>query len=191
MPMDKDKKALEPNMSKQTVCLRLHQTGFTLIELLISIVILSIAILGLISIFMTISVGSVRGEFRVTAAMIAQEQIEKMKSRGFDELASKDVNGNWSEALGVDAGENAADDTTFDDVDDYNGWVEALAAPYNGFTRTVEVCYVLETAVDACLVIPGPVPNDWTPDHKRVRVTVTNNGVPFAELITLIGQVRT
>src|SRR3989338_10061548 len=100
------------------------QKGHTLIELVLAIVIMGMALLSLVALFSNLSVRGATVEHRRTAKMLAQELMEEIRARRFDEFVTKDLNGNWSTVLGIESSESASDKTTFDDVDDFNGWSE-------------------------------------------------------------------
>lgn len=169
----------------------LDSRGFSLVELMIAIVLLGFIVFSLLKLFADASVLSVNPDYRNTQVMLAQELVEEIRSRRFDELSAKDGNGNWSTTLGVNTGETSSDSSTFDDVDDYNGYSQTMTAPFAGFTRSVTVSYVATGALNTPLAIPSPAPNDWTPDYKRVTVTVSQASVPNIQLVTLISSSET
>lgn len=163
-----------------------NSKGLTLIELVISMVVMSVALMSLVAVFSTISVQMQSAEFLRTARMLAQEQVEEIRARRFDENASKDGSGNWSTAMGADAGETATDKNTFDDVDDFHGWSENLTGSFSSFSRSVSISYVSVSSPDTPLAIPAPVPANWTPNYKRVQVTCST-GQTSVQLVSLIG----
>jgi len=151
--------------------------GHTLIELLIGMVILAFAILSLIQLFSNLSVQRVHASYRNNATLLAQELTEEIMSKKFDENGEKDINGNWSN-IGIDTGETSGDKSTYDDVDDFNGWSETMGSPFSGFTRTVDVIYVAPGSLDASSTIDN--------SYKRVNVKVFNGGVEYANVVTII-----
>ena len=155
--------------------------GFTLIEIIISLVLLGFALFGLINLYMNLSVNNVAAQYRGTATMLAQELIEEIKAKRFDERTTKDLSGNWS-VIGIDSGETAGNKATFDDVDDFNGWSENLTSPYTGFTRTASVIYVA----------PGDLDTSSTRDndYKKVIVTVSRGGTTYSQLSTVVSRSR-
>lgn len=155
------------------------EQGYTLIELLVSIVVLAFALLSLIQLFANLSMHQVHAQYRTTATLLAQELIEEISSKRFDERLIK-AGGQWS-STGVDAGESSINRTTFDDVDDYNGWSESLGAPYNGYSRTATVGYVTDDLVSA---------GTRASNYKRVTVRVFQSGNQYAELVTVISPVN-
>lgn len=164
--------------------------GTSIIEMIIVVALLSITVLSLLKLFGDVSLLSMRPEYRLTASMLAQELMEEVKSRRFDEKEAKSSDGNWSTALQTDSGESTSSRSSLDDVDDYNGFSESLAAPYTGYTRSVSVSYVNANALNTPLTIPGTVPDNWTPEYKRVQVTVTKNGSQQAQVVSLVGAAK-
>ncbi|MBX3409268.1 MAG: prepilin-type N-terminal cleavage/methylation domain-containing protein [Phycisphaeraceae bacterium] len=83
-------------------------------------------------------------------------------------------------SIGVNSGENPANKTTFDDVDDYHGWTESPPqAPdgtsltaFSGWTRTVHVQFV-DPANPANTVVHNR-------GLKRITITVSHAGKPLA-----------
>lgn len=166
------------------------RAGFTLVELIIAITILSFVLLSLLKAYADVSVNSVTPEYRNTQAMLATELMEEIRSRRFDETAIRDANGNWSTALGIEAGEAAGNSATFDDVDDFHGFTETLLSPFAGFSRAVTITYVDSADLNTATAIPDPVPNDWTPDFKHVTVTISHSAVANLQMETVITNAR-
>ena len=166
-----------------------EQSGSTLIELTLSVVVLSLALLSLIAVFSGVSVSMQSGEHRRIAEMLAQEQMEEIRARRFDEKSKKDANGNWSSSFGADSGETSTDESTFDDVDDFNNWTESLSGSFNGFSRSVSVSYVNEGAPNTPVSIPSPITSNWTPDYKRIVVTCSST-VSSVTLVSLVSAAQ-
>jgi len=160
----------------------LRGRGFSLIELIISMVILAFAALSMMQLFSNLGTQQVGSDHRRTASLLAHELMEEIGSKRFDELTAKNA-GNWS-VIGIDTGESSSDKSTFDDVDDFNGWTENLTGNFSGFTRTATVIYVTSANLN-----PGssqPVTNDY----KRVNVQVTNSSVVRANVTTIVSAVK-
>jgi len=155
-----------------------NQKGHSLVELICAIVILAFVVLGMVKLFGNLSVHQVHASYRDTTSFLANELMEEIITYRFDELTAKDTSGNWS-AIGLETGEIAGSKGTFDDVDDFHGLNEALTSPFVGFSRTVEVLYVADGALDTAATSDN--------DNKRVKVQVFNGGQKYAELITVIG----
>ncbi len=169
----------------------LQEQGTSLIEMTLVVVLLGVTLLSLLKLFSDISLLNVNPDYRLTGVMLAQDLMEEIKSKNFDEKEAKTADGNWSTAMGPDAGESTAGNrSTLDDVDDYNGFSENMASPYSGFTRSVTVSYVNAGALNTPLVIPQSVPNNWTPEYKRVQVTATQGGVQRAQLVSVVGAAK-
>src|SRR3989338_7748134 len=167
-----------------------EERGFTILELAMSMLLLSFVLLSLIKVFGDISMLSVKPEYRNIQTMLAQELLEEIRSKRFDEVTTKDANGNWSSTLGVDSGETSGTKSTYDDVDDFNGYSETMSSPYVGFTRSVVVSYVAGSDLDTSLTIPLPISDDWTPNFKKVTVTVSNSTVSSLTMETVVSSVH-
>lgn len=160
--------------------------GFILVEVTIAYVLLIVALVALVPVFiMAIRAGTKTEQLQISTYLSA-ELMDEVRMRKWDELtvATSPVHISFPSALGTDTGENAASKTTFDDIDDFNGWTEAGARDpmgtvlpdFKGYTRTVAVSYV-----DANLAVSVPVT-----DYKRVTVCTTTAKISPACLNTML-----
>jgi Tfp pilus assembly protein PilV len=143
--------------------------GFVLVEVTIAYVILIVALVALVPVFIMAIRAGTKMEQLQTATYLSEELLEEVRMRRWDELTAASLAYiPIPSALGVDAGETAGIKTTFDDIDDFNGYTEAgvldpmgNALPdFKSYTRTVTVAYV-----DANLNVSVPVT-----DYKKITV---------------------
>lgn len=154
----------------------MNQRGFTIFEIVMTIFLLAVAIPPLLRVFAETAVTGAESAILPTATLLANQMMEEIKSKRFDELTEKDSGGNWSTAFGADTGEILKDN--FDDVDDFNGWTQDFAPSYPDYTATVSIDYVASTDLDSPLALPvPPVPDDWTPSYKLIEVRLSNAGL--------------
>jgi MSHA pilin protein MshD len=155
--------------------------GFTLVELVLTLLLISIAALG---VGYTMSFGLARESdslWQTKAVALATAYFEEMQSRRFDETTPlggvppcSPATVACSVAGAFDDGETRAQ---YDDVDDYDGLVDApprdaegnVRAGYERYSVSVEVEYVPGALVTS-LGLDGPT------DAKRVDVAVTAPG---------------
>ncbi len=137
--------------------------GFTLVEILMIIVVLAI---GLPVVVMMLGIGtkqSVNAEVRIVGVNAAQAMMEEIQSKRWDETPAAP-----SGLIGAEGGEVrttcSGTPSSFDDIDDYNGYVETCG----GYTTTVLVCYV--NASDLNLCVASPPATAW----KRIQVSVAH-----------------
>lgn len=99
-----------------------HQTGLSLIELVVFIVVVSIALVALISVYNEAMINSVDPLIRVRALECAEAKLDEITSRKFDEnsptggipaCSSAELTAIACAGIAVDAG--------LDDIGDYNG----------------------------------------------------------------------
>jgi len=130
----------------------MNRRGFTLIELIISILVVSIALIGVLSVMNLTTVKSPDPMVREQAVAIAESYMEEILLRWYDEDAvpgTIDTEGAW----GPEGGESRS---TYDDVNDYDG----LSASEGTHNVTVNVQAATLNGVAAA----------------RVTVTVTDAG---------------
>lgn len=162
-----------------------QQAGFSIVEVIFLIVVLSVAIPSLLQLFAENAITGAEVKILPSVKMLGAGLMEEIRSRKFDERDAVDGDGNWSTTLGPDGAEGAVK-ANFDDVDDFNGWEEDYAAPYAGFSASVAVDYVANNNLGNPLVIPGPVPDDWTPSYKLIRVTIDDPGLAGPITLTTV-----
>jgi MSHA pilin protein MshD len=166
-----------------------YESGFSLAEVLVAVTVIVIALVPLIMVF---SQGVKQGKTpqKITVGtMLAQDLLEEIMPKKFDENPQ---NPDTPATLGPETGEtrNGLPTTrNYDDVDDYRNYTESPPkevdgtnmVEYTGYTRTVAVDYVSETALDTV--------STSSTRFKRVRVTVTwDNGTQSTELEALKGN---
>ncbi len=121
---------------------KLNKRGITLIEMVAVIVVLGIAIPPLLTSFGDIAWRSGRAESMADGSFYAQELMEEVKSKAFDENSIRPFTSSTAFSS-ADAGENKANATTFDDADDFVGCTDAeVSSPASGYSRSVGVDYV-------------------------------------------------
>jgi len=117
-------------------------------------------------------------ERTLIASQLSNELMEEVRLRKWDEAALSKVPGYPAPSrstLGADAGETSTDKTTFDDIDDFDGWSESppqdpVGRPVSsitGFERTVTVEYV-DSSLDA---------SGSPTDYKLVTACAQETGV--------------
>lgn len=86
------------------------------------------------------------GEYEASITALAQEIIEESRSLAFDEttvtgFVPVNIPADFS-SKGVDAGEDSADRTTFDDFDDFDGWSATIDIDNGSFDVSTTVEYI-------------------------------------------------
>lgn len=182
--------------------------GITLIELVVTIVILSIALVG---IAITVNLGLNQSSdtlFELRATALAQAYLDEILSKKYDErsrnsgippcVATGLPGRNCSATLGTNGSESAR--TSFDDVDDYDGLDEGLNGTdilrdAQGAARTGYDNFRVQVSVRRIQVGSGD-PEEFTPvdpvtnpepddvfDAKFITVTVSDGsatGIQFS-----------
>ncbi|MBI3548223.1 MAG: hypothetical protein HY078_04125 [Elusimicrobia bacterium] len=154
-----------------------HSGGFILFEVTVSYVVLALALVALVPAFIMAIKANKNAERLQLATDLSQELLEEIRMRKWDEQTSGttfEYVAVGSTSLGIDTGETASDKTTFDDIDDFNGWTEngvrnpmnVALAPFSMYMRTVTVVYVESTNFTT----------SGTPtDYKKVEVCTSTS----------------
>jgi prepilin-type N-terminal cleavage/methylation domain-containing protein len=155
--------------------------GITLIEMVIAIVIVGIAIPVLIRNWADVTMRSVESETISDAAFYAEQLMEEITSKRFDERTEPAwTAANLFGAQRADESDEANNRTRFDDVDDYNGFTEPLP---RSFVSLVSVQYANLTGTTWQAVASG------TTDFKRVTVNISRKKLlNAATLVTVVGR---
>lgn len=161
-----------------------HARAFSLLEVVISLFLVATIMVVALEGLTASTMGRTHNGNRARALLLAHSLLEEIVAQAYlepDDTAD----------FGPESGE-AVDGTrsTFDDVDDYDGW--SASPPQNSdgsdlpipddWTRTVEVHWVQPNSID--VVSPSDA------GLKRVLVTVQHNGMALAELSTVVTQSR-
>jgi MSHA pilin protein MshD len=157
---------------------RCSHGGFTLIEILLSLAILVLAVPILASVFPWGTKQPAEAREQSQAVLLAQELMEEVLTRKWDENATPPGKTNVPSTIGLDAGEVAGDRSTYDDIDDYDGFVDSpmhdalgtTLSAFTGFWSQVSISYVGsdKAALDLDTLL-GPAAGT---DFKRVEVDV-------------------
>ena len=157
--------------------------GFTLIEMNLAVIIVGVMAAVLVSLYSVSSKAFVEIRVKNKANSLAIAAMEDIKCRKWDETEPAGT----KSAIGRDPGETAGDKTTFDDIDDFNGYSESPpryqdGTPMpglDGFSMTVDtVCYV-DTALNFSAT--GTT-------LKEIVLTVKKGNVPKITLSTIVSQ---
>lgn len=172
---------------------KLSLAGFTLIELVTTIVVLGLAIPVLLTSWANVAWRANRSEVMADATYYAQQLMEEIKSKRFDE--NEALPWTSSASFGVDTGESSASKATFDDIDDFSGATDAnVTAPASGYTRSASIDYVRLNGSNWTTC--GATVCNSTADctlcgsccYKRIRVSVSraDNAVSNLSLTTIM-----
>ncbi len=139
-------------------------SGFTLIELIVAMVVISVALVGVMTVINYTTLHSADPVLRQQAIVIAEAYMEEITLKNYTD---PDADGEASRAL-------------FDDVDDYNGLTDSGAHDQNGNAISGLENYSVNVSV---------VPQNYGPSGREVSgvkidVTVTD---PAGEKLTING----
>lgn len=164
----------------------MSKKGVTLIEMVSVIVVLGVSIPILLTMWADVAWRSSRSEVISDAIFYAQQLMEEVKSKGYDQNTSPP----WTNPanLGPDGGETYPN---FNDVDDFNNYSDTV----NRYNRSVSVKYVYLNGNnwdDTCSFTTCQARTDCaTCDqccYKKITVTVsrTDNLVRDITLVTTV-----
>lgn len=153
-----------------------NEKGFTLLELVLVIVILSVGLAGVLVAYSQGVQDSSYSQNTVVATTLAQDLMEEIRAKCWDETATTVPPCNGAVApsgIGADGEVRGI----YDDVDDFNllsnnppldSQGGAMPAAYNMFTQQVNVCYVAAADLNTCV--------GGTSRYKRITVTISWGG---------------
>lgn len=151
----------------------INSRGVTLVELVITIVIMSIALLAVVSVYSKAIERSADPLIFAKATELAQTYLDEILTKRYDEATP--VGGvpaaqvaSLSATLGADAGETTRAD--YDDVDDFNGQTYSTQAFITGGNFTQYVNYQIAIAVSYAGTAVGATHNQHV---KRIDITVS------------------
>lgn len=140
-----------------------HQQGLSLIELLIFIIVVSVGVVGILSVFnLTV---------KTSADPVVRKQAITVAEAMLDEVLAKDFTA---------GGYSGTDRAQFDDVSDYAGYTQSGIKAIDGSAISGLESYSVTVTVDATTATIGAV---GAPNTKSVTVSVTGGG----NAVTLIG----
>ena len=142
----------------------LNRSGFTLVELIVAMVIISIAIVGVMSAINYATLHSADPALRQQSIAIAESYLEEISLKNYTD---PDVDGEGSRAL-------------FDDVDDYDGLTDNGARDQNGNA----ISGLENFSVRVSVVPQNYGPSGMTVAGLKIDVTVTDLS---GERLTLTG----
>ena len=137
------------------------QGGFSLIELIVFMVVVGLAFSSMVLVYNQSVINSVDPTIRVQLAELAQSQLDEILARKYDEntptggipaCGSQETGAPTCAGPGLESGENINNESTLDDVDDFDGFSDT---PYPGYTRTVSVSQT-GNAKQVTVTVSGP-----------------------------------
>jgi len=153
----------------------------TLVEVTASLVILGVAVTAGVQALGSFAAGAKGWRERSTALELANALMAEINVLPFADPAG-------SSNIELEAGESDDDRTTFDDIDDYNGWDQTppvdrtgaamTASTYKGFRQQVSVVFdnSLATHTGMSLTAGG---------FKKITVTISKDDKVLAKLVTV------
>ncbi|MCU7834414.1 MAG: prepilin-type N-terminal cleavage/methylation domain-containing protein [gamma proteobacterium symbiont of Taylorina sp.] len=119
--------------------------GATLIELIISIVIISIAVMGVSSLFVTTTRSSADPMIRAQQLAIAQSYMDEIMMQAYTPIANFSATGSCTSGSPIDSNR-----IQYNDVDDYNGLSDSSALDQNGCAIASLSNYSVAVTVTLC-----------------------------------------
>lgn len=164
-----------------------RRSGFIVIEASLTTFLIATAGVALVTVYFVTLRASTNSEYTTLASNLSLRLMEEVRMRKWDERSP--VPSNYTRrrsSIGVDGGETSADKTTFDDIDDFNGWKES--PPLDPMMRVIPGFSVFSTSVAVRYVSPTTLaPSGGTTDFKQISVctwTAKRKSVCLDTLIT-------
>lgn len=153
--------------------------GLTLAETMVSLVVLAVAVTAGVQSLGSFAAGARTWQERSVALELAAQLMSEINALPFH-----DPSGNTS--IGRDAGETTGDRTTYDDIDDYDGWDESppkdasgnAMSQYASYRRQVSVVFDNSLATQTGLTFPAG-------SFKKITVTILKDNKVLAQLVSV------
>ncbi|WP_201327162.1 type IV pilus modification PilV family protein [Thermotomaculum hydrothermale] len=164
----------------------MNNRGFTLIETVISIVIVSVAIVGILSVIYNVEQKGIDPVMELKACELGQAMLDEIMLKRWDEdtpLGGGHIDTSLAN-IGTESGESNRED--FDDVDDYDGYSDGTSSEplkdeegnvlsgFTGFSRSVTVSFEKPNGAPSGIDVKN---------YKKVTVKVT---LPTGEEINFV-----
>lgn len=157
--------------------------GFTLIEMSLTVIIVGVTAAVLASLYAVTSRAFVEIRVKNKANSLAIAAMEEIKCRKWDEAGPAKT----KSAIGLDAGETPGDKTTFDDIDDFNGYSESPPRYQDG--TPIPGLAVFSIIVDTvCYIDAGLNFSAAATTRKMITVTVKKENAAKTTLNTVLSQ---
>jgi len=157
--------------------------GISMAETILSTVLVGFVLVSTLQIVGPIVQSTSVHADRLVAANLANELAEEIATKLFT-----DPQINAIDALGVDAGERAANRIDFDDVDDYQGWASTPPKLSNNNPNNALVAWTRSVKVVHVALSDATTETATNTGLKRVTVIVSKNGVELARINSLHSQ---
>lgn len=146
--------------------------GFTLVEAMMSMLVVSILLVGSMNAAGSAGMAQFKASERTTGRLLAAGLLNDILAMNYEDADT-------TPALGIESGESSASKSAWDDVDDFNGWTESPPQNYNGtamsnmtgWQRSVTVTRIAAADLTQSASETGA---------KLITVTVRRNNVPIA-----------
>lgn len=144
-----------------------HQQGITLLELIVTIIVLSVGMVGVLPLMIQTATHSIDPILQQQANAIAQSYLEEILSQHFSDP-------NQAETGLAEFGEVRA---TFDDVQDYKNLPDTVVRDYSGTRLSVFDAYTVTVSVNKDVLGSNATP------ALRVDVQVTHSRNPDISIL--------
>lgn len=150
--------------------------GVTLIETVLSLVILG----GAMAALMTTVASSRTTQITAVQRQVGLVLAEDLMAEILDHSQYEE-----DDAIGLDSGENNGNRSLFDDIDDYDGWVQTPPTDRDGNSIAGAEGYTREVSVQWVQSLNPNATQSWDGGLKRIMVTVKRGEQIVAELISV------
>jgi len=147
-------------------------------------IMMSVLLIGVISVVLS---GYYSVLFRVPVEIVVKNKADNLASAAMEEIKCRA----WEEPsgtrpLGTDPGETAGNKTTFDDIDDFNGYSESPPKYQDGTVMPGLTGYAVNTAVS--YVDDSMKTTASVTDRKMITVTIKKNNITKVVLYTVVSR---
>lgn len=156
---------------------RYFQPGISMAETVVATLLVGLVLVSIIQIVGPIVRSRSVQTHRLVATNLANELVEEISTKAFTSPILDDL-----ESMGPGVGENRS---TYDDVDDYNGWSASPPQLSSGSSNLFLAGWTRSAKVVHVDVNDPRIESGSYTGLKRITVTVSKNGQQLAQVIAL------
>lgn len=156
-----------------------RRRALSYVEVLMSLMIIATSVAASLRALAGYSMGRRISEERAVAIELANQLMSDINALPFTDPSG-------GSTIGVDSGETASNRSTFDDLDDFNGWSQCPPRDRTNAQMTTYASYCQQVVVAYDTTIPPPGSTSWLANtFKLITVKILKDDKVLTTLVTV------